>query len=384
MKNAIKKYYTVYKITNKINGKIYVGFHSTNDLDDGYLGSGKLIKRAIQKHGKDNFEKTILSIHDTKEAAEAEEKKIVDLEFTLREDTYNVSIGGNICILYGEANGFHGKTHTNETKQKISKKAQGRPTGNGNKIIHKDGRVFDTIAIAVKELGVKANSYNKLIYDCGDPDSDIRYVDEKAQLKAEEYFKEKNDQMAAHPEKLKAMGKKTGDRFRGKKRSQESIEKGRLKQIGKKKSAEHVDKINRNPEKIRKTAEKHRGMKRSEETRQRQSDSWKNGRQPMNKGKKHYHNPENPSENIQVKDISEVPEGWVRGTGNIVKNRGKWYNNGIEMKAFKSSDVIPEGWIRGRLPKDKKIVKWCNDGIVEAMLEIIPEGWALGRLKKSK
>jgi hypothetical protein len=43
-------YYTIYKITNKINGKHYVGKHQTMNLSDDYMGSGKLIKRAIEKH----------------------------------------------------------------------------------------------------------------------------------------------------------------------------------------------------------------------------------------------------------------------------------------------------------------------------------------------
>lgn len=48
----------IYEIKNKINGKVYVGQHSSNELGT-YWGSGKLIKRAIKKYGLENFERFI-------------------------------------------------------------------------------------------------------------------------------------------------------------------------------------------------------------------------------------------------------------------------------------------------------------------------------------
>ena len=61
------KFYIVYKITNQINGKFYIGVHATSDVNDGYMGSGKYLKRAQNKHGIENFTKEILLLAYFKE-----------------------------------------------------------------------------------------------------------------------------------------------------------------------------------------------------------------------------------------------------------------------------------------------------------------------------
>ena len=88
------KYNFVYKTINKVNGNFYFGVHSTNDLDDGYLGSGKLISLAIAKYGIENFERHILKFHDNIMDAYLHEKKIVTEKLVKNRRCYNIALGG--------------------------------------------------------------------------------------------------------------------------------------------------------------------------------------------------------------------------------------------------------------------------------------------------
>ena len=72
------KHYLVYKITNNINRKIYVGVHVTNNINDSYMGSGTNIKKAIKEYGRENFTKEILHDFDTKEEMISKELEIVN------------------------------------------------------------------------------------------------------------------------------------------------------------------------------------------------------------------------------------------------------------------------------------------------------------------
>lgn len=98
------RYHYIYKIYNTIDYKMYIGRHSTNDLDDGYFGSGILLKRAINKHGIDKFRKVILRMVDSLDEAVELERLIVDADFIQRQDVYNLVEGGTNPIMYGEQN----------------------------------------------------------------------------------------------------------------------------------------------------------------------------------------------------------------------------------------------------------------------------------------
>jgi group I intron endonuclease len=87
-------FYTIYQTTNLTNGKIYIGYHSTEDLNDQYLGSGKILKQAIDRVGVENFKREILYVFPTKEEALQKEREIVNEEFLQRDGVYNIKLGG--------------------------------------------------------------------------------------------------------------------------------------------------------------------------------------------------------------------------------------------------------------------------------------------------
>lgn len=116
-----RKFCYVYKITNLVNGKVYIGQHRTDDMDDGYMGSGKLIVRAIEKYGMDAFSKEVLEFCSSIDEANSVESRLIE-----EYGSTNLERGYNIC-----PNACGGNPLSDETKEKISKKLKGVPKPEG-------------------------------------------------------------------------------------------------------------------------------------------------------------------------------------------------------------------------------------------------------------
>lgn len=138
----MKQYNYIYLIKNQLNNKIYIGKHHTDNLDDGYMGSGKLIKLAKNKYGVKNFTKEYLAFCDTEDKLNWFEKfYIKKYNAQNPEIGYNLTEGGDgITGLFGIKNPmygvhrygkdapFYGKHFSDEAKQKQRETHKGKET----------------------------------------------------------------------------------------------------------------------------------------------------------------------------------------------------------------------------------------------------------------
>ena len=109
---SLSTHYLIYRIDSLQNGKHYIGQHKTNNPLDNYMGSGKLVLKAIAKYGIENFVKTILFDFDNFKEMNEKEKELIPLSACYPHDkmSYNILEGGaNQRSFKGQANGMYGK-----------------------------------------------------------------------------------------------------------------------------------------------------------------------------------------------------------------------------------------------------------------------------------
>jgi group I intron endonuclease len=156
----------IYRITNLINNKTYIGQHKYKDLNDRYMGSGKLIKLAQKKYGIENFKKEILysniqykeTVDDMERFAIAKERAIGKAEYNIADGGEGGNLGEVVNKKISEAlkgkpsnskgkkrgpmseehkrkmsEAKRGKHHSEETKRKISDSHKGKSSWNKDK-----------------------------------------------------------------------------------------------------------------------------------------------------------------------------------------------------------------------------------------------------------
>ena len=90
-----KKFHFTYKTTNLTNGRYYLGMHSTNRIDDGYLGSGKRLYYELNKYGRDNFKFEILEQFDSREELVQAEINLITEHDLKNPNCLNLKQGGS-------------------------------------------------------------------------------------------------------------------------------------------------------------------------------------------------------------------------------------------------------------------------------------------------
>lgn len=131
-------FYTIYETINTVNGKKYIGKHVTQNPQDSYLGSGLLLKKAIDKYGREKFTKKVLYVFDNESEMNAMEIELVNEDVVLSEEYYNIALGGaggrislyeknpkykKICNKISESTKKHSKTRSkNAKKNHVEKK----------------------------------------------------------------------------------------------------------------------------------------------------------------------------------------------------------------------------------------------------------------------
>ena len=90
-----RKYHFIYKTTCQVNGKYYYGMHSTDNLEDGYIGSGTRLWHSIKKHGRENFTIEILEFCDDRESLKKREAELITEDMLNDPMCMNLTLGGH-------------------------------------------------------------------------------------------------------------------------------------------------------------------------------------------------------------------------------------------------------------------------------------------------
>jgi hypothetical protein len=126
----METFYILYKTTNLVNDKTYIGIHKTNNLDDGYLGSGFALLEAVEKYGKENFKREILEFCNSYDELLELEKIYVDINWVRDKSNYNLKTGGQSSGILSE-----------ESKNKISETLK-KKYKNGEIIINRKNGII--------------------------------------------------------------------------------------------------------------------------------------------------------------------------------------------------------------------------------------------------
>ena len=107
-----RKYHIIYKTTCLVTNRYYIGMHSTDDLEDGYIGSGQVLWKSIKKYGKEQHICEILEQHPNREHLALREEELINPSILKDPLCMNLRTGGT--------GNYPGTPKSEETLKKIS------------------------------------------------------------------------------------------------------------------------------------------------------------------------------------------------------------------------------------------------------------------------
>lgn len=138
-----KTYHFIYKTTNLKNKKFYIGMHSTNDLNDGYIGSGTRLKKSVEIYGIKCFKFEILEFLPDRDSLKVRERELVNEETLDDDKCMNLKLGGDS----GFSNEEHKKKFITAGKEALKKKTKSNiiwiNNGKENKKVNKNIKLPD-------------------------------------------------------------------------------------------------------------------------------------------------------------------------------------------------------------------------------------------------
>ncbi len=194
MKNLYPDIYYIYKTTNTINNKIYVGKHKTIDIADGYIGSGLLLTKAINKYGIKNFISEIIEYCTKENVNEKEIFWIKELNSTNKNIGYNIHFGGQGGNTYGSLSPYKkekfkenvskalkGIKKTDNHKLKLSKANINNYQGGQRIPFYIDNIFYESIGDASKKLDIPPKTIHNRLNSKNIKYSNYRYKDKTIQ-----------------------------------------------------------------------------------------------------------------------------------------------------------------------------------------------------------
>jgi hypothetical protein len=145
-----KQYHFIYKTTNLLNGKYYYGMHSTDKLNDGYYGSGRRLKRSLNKYGKENHVVEVLEHFPNRKELIEREREIINLNEIAKDECMNLMVGGTGGFISEEQQHHRSVCGGRATASRLLIDAEFREqhrlsTSNNMKLQHQLGKIkYDT------------------------------------------------------------------------------------------------------------------------------------------------------------------------------------------------------------------------------------------------